>query len=165
MRKIALLTLELIAFASLCHAEPRWCTATGRDPTNTLVYPPIAKAARVQGTVLAHLIYSPAGQIEDVQPLFGPAMLSQAVRSQLMKWTVKTDASGDAPCQTLVIIDFQLEDPDHPVEQIPPTPPPGVLRISVTGELLIISDPAGQISWRDRFTYKLRRALKRIIGK
>lgn len=132
MRKFALLALGLIAFASLCHAEPRWCTVTGFVDRDSPVYPPIAKAAKVEGYVLAHIIYPTTGKVENVEIVFGPPMLLKAVCDTLMKWRVKTDATGDAPCQTLVIADFKIADPGADATSPPPTPPPGVLRVSVT---------------------------------
>jgi hypothetical protein len=94
--------------------------------------------------MLAHIIYSPTGTVEDIASLFGPVMLSRSVSDQLKKWTVKTNATGDALCQTLIIVDFRLQDPDRPNEYTPPAPPPGVIRISITGELLVLSDPGGE---------------------
>jgi hypothetical protein len=42
------------------------------------IYPPIAKAARVQGTVVLQATISKTGTIENLHVISGPAMLQQA---------------------------------------------------------------------------------------
>ena len=44
------------------------------------VYPPIAKAAHVQGTVVLHAIIGKDGTIQDLQVISGPPMLSVRAR-------------------------------------------------------------------------------------
>jgi len=132
LRKIALLALGFIAFASHCHAEPRWCTVTGFADRESPVYPPIAKAANVQGAVIAHIIYPTTGKVENVEIVFGSPMLVKAVSYALMKWKVKTDATGDSLCQTLVIVDFKIEGPGNSATNPPSLPPPGAYRLTVT---------------------------------
>ena len=132
LRKFAILALGLIAFASLCHAEPRWCKVTGFVDRDSPVYPPIAKAAKVEGSVLVHIIYPTTGKVENVEIVFGPPMLLKAVRDALMKWRVKTDATGEATCQTLVIVDFKIEDAGNTATVPPSLPPPGAYRLTVT---------------------------------
>jgi TonB family protein len=50
------------------------------------VYPPIAKAARVQGTVVPHALISKPGSIENLHVISGPAMLQQAALSVVRTW-------------------------------------------------------------------------------
>lgn len=50
-------------------------------------YPPIAKAARVQGTVVLDLRIGITGKIESVKAVSGPAMLQQAAIDALKQWT------------------------------------------------------------------------------
>ncbi|MDE3162420.1 MAG: hypothetical protein KGL64_04090 [Acidobacteriota bacterium] len=142
MSKRTALALILFAVTSACPAEPRWCSVVGRDPSNIIVYPPIARAARVSGVVLAHIIYVPNGKVEEVQPISGPILLSRSLTDQLMKWRVKTDAQGDAPCVTLVIADFSFSDSSPPTKLAPT--PPSIFRIAIEAQILIISDPAAE---------------------
>ncbi len=157
MRKFALLALGYVAFVSICSAEPRWCTVTGFTDRENPIYPPIAKAAKVEGTVLAHIIYGTTGKVENVEIVFGPPMLLRAVNNALMKWKVKTDAIGDAPCQTLVIVDFKIDEPKNAVIITPPAPPPGVLRVTVTAIQAIVTEQAADASQLGLLRSRLRR--------
>jgi TonB family protein len=51
------------------------------------VYPPIAKAAGVQGTVVFDLQISATGKIESMKVVSGPPMLQQAAINCLKQWT------------------------------------------------------------------------------
>jgi TonB family protein len=51
------------------------------------VYPPIAKAARVQGTVVLDLRIGTTGRIESIKVVSGPPMLQQAAIDCLKQWT------------------------------------------------------------------------------
>jgi hypothetical protein len=160
------LFLALGSFACVCRAEPRWCSVVGRDASNKLAYPPIAKAARLWGLVTSRMVYAPNGKVVQVEPIWGPAMLSNGLTNQLMGWTVKTDAVGDELCETLVIAEFRL---NFPGESLPTEParstPPSVLRLSVDDEVLVISDPGVDLTGNPlgRLTYKFKRAVKRIF--
>jgi hypothetical protein len=110
----------LLAAAAACHADSRWCSTTSKGPNDNLFYPPIAKAAQVQGVVVGRVLYRPNGKVENFERVFGPPLLADSVGKQLMQWTIKTDASGDEPCQTLVIAEFRILD-DRNVLKDPPT--------------------------------------------
>jgi TonB family protein len=51
------------------------------------VYPPIAIAARVQGTVVLDLRIGTTGRIESIKAISGPAMLQQAAIDCVKQWT------------------------------------------------------------------------------
>jgi hypothetical protein len=65
----------------------------------------------VQGEARARIIYKPNGRVEMVEPVSGAAMLSGSLASQLSNWTVRSNATGDEVCQTLVIATFTLGKP------------------------------------------------------
>jgi hypothetical protein len=67
----------------------------------------------VQGEARARIVYKPNGRIEKVEPVSGAAMLSGSLAHQLPNWTVRSRASGDELCQTLVIATFTLRKPPH----------------------------------------------------
>ena len=50
------------------------------------VYPPIAKAARVQGTVVLQATISKQGTIKDLKVVSGPAMLQQSAMEAVRTW-------------------------------------------------------------------------------
>ncbi|MGB8259174.1 MAG: energy transducer TonB [Terracidiphilus sp.] len=51
------------------------------------VYPPIAKAARIQGTVVFDVVIGPDGKLASMKVVSGPAMLQQAAIDALKQWT------------------------------------------------------------------------------
>lgn len=53
------------------------------------VYPPIAKAAHIQGTVIFEIRVGVSGQIESMKVVSGPAMLQGAAMDCLKQWTYK----------------------------------------------------------------------------
>jgi protein TonB len=55
----------------------------------TPVYPPIAKAAHVQGVVILHAIISKQGTIESLQVISGPPMLTSAAVDAVHRWRYK----------------------------------------------------------------------------
>src|SRR6202034_2765713 len=50
------------------------------------VYPPIAKAARVSGTVVLQATISKTGTIENLRVISGPAMLQEAAMDAVKSW-------------------------------------------------------------------------------
>jgi protein TonB len=50
------------------------------------VYPPLAKAARVQGTVRIQAIISADGSIHSLQVMSGPPLLINAARDAVSQW-------------------------------------------------------------------------------
>jgi TonB family protein len=51
------------------------------------IYPPIAKAARIQGTVVFQIQIGTTGKIESMKVISGPAMLQQTATDCLKQWT------------------------------------------------------------------------------
>jgi len=125
---IVLVTLS----CSRCHSEPPWCAVSLKDTSNTLVYPPIARAERVQGVVVMRMVYVPNGMVMRTELVFGPAMLSASLTRQLLEWTLKTDAVGNDECMTLLIAEFRFHDPGQSsrLQQHGPAAP-GILRASL----------------------------------
>ena len=125
----------LLGAAAICHPEPRWCSITGKGPNDNLLYPVVAKAAQVQGVVVSRILYHPNGKVDGIEQVFGLPVLAEPLSRQLMQWTLKTDASGDELCQTLVIAMFRILDPTRiePAEPLIETRA-SVYRISVETE-------------------------------
>lgn len=55
----------------------------------TPVYPPMAKAAHVSGTVILRVTITKDGSVEDLKVVSGPAMLQQAAFNAVQKWRYK----------------------------------------------------------------------------
>ena len=56
------------------------------QPAAQPVYPPIAKAAHVQGTVVLHALISKTGDVQDLQVVSGPPMLTAAAMDAVRRW-------------------------------------------------------------------------------
>lgn len=74
------------------------------------VYPSIAKAARVSGTVILHAIISKTGTITDVQVVSGPPMLRSAALDAVRTWRYKPYQLNNEPTEieTTINVIFSL---------------------------------------------------------
>ena len=74
------------------------------------IYPPIAKAARVQGTVVLQATISKTGTIENLHVISGPAMLQQAALDAVKSWRYKPYLLNNEPVEvdTTVNVIFTL---------------------------------------------------------
>lgn len=62
--------------------------ASGMVTTRTSpLYPPIARQARVQGTVTLSVIVDAGGRVEQIATISGPAMLRQSAMDAVRQWT------------------------------------------------------------------------------
>ena len=73
-------------------------------------YPPIAKAARVQGTVVLQAVISKQGTIENLKVVSGPAMLQQAALDAVRQWRYRPYLLNNEPVEveTTVNVIFTL---------------------------------------------------------
>jgi len=73
-------------------------------------YPPIAKAARVQGTVVLQATISKTGSIENLKVVSGPAMLQQAALDAVRTWRYRPYLLNNEPVEveTTVNVIFTL---------------------------------------------------------
>ena len=76
----------------------------------TPAYPPIAKAARVEGTVVLQAVISKTGTIENLRVVSGPAMLQQAAIDAVEQWIYRPYLLDGAPVEveTTVNVNFRL---------------------------------------------------------
>ncbi len=74
------------------------------------IYPPIAKAARVSGTVVLQATISKTGTIENLQVVSGPAMLQQAALDAVRTWRYRPYLLNNEPVEveTTVNVIFTL---------------------------------------------------------
>jgi len=77
------------------------------------VYPPIARAARVQGDVVIAIVINAKGEVASEKVLSGPPMLQQAALDAVRKWTFQPfGENGSAVAvSTTVRIPFHLDNP------------------------------------------------------
>jgi hypothetical protein len=130
-------------------AEARWCSITAIRSTDTLLYPPIAKAARISGIVLGRVTFRKTGTVDAVQVISGPVILARGLTEQLKTWSVTTDANGTEPCESLIVAKFTLIDPDAAVREAEPQPvTPSIYQVAVQDQPIVLSDPAAYIGKR-----------------
>ena len=85
--------------------------ATGMLLQKTVpVYPPIAKAARVSGTVVLQATISKTGTIEGLHVISGPAMLQQSAMDAVKSWRYRPYLLNGDPVEveTTVNVVFTL---------------------------------------------------------
>jgi len=74
------------------------------------LYPPIAKAARVSGTVVMQATISQLGTVTSLQVISGPAMLQQAALDAVKTWRYRPYLINNEPVdvETTVNVTFSL---------------------------------------------------------
>jgi protein TonB len=72
------------------------------------VYPPIAKAAHVQGAVILHATISKQGTIEDLKLVTGPPMLVGSAMDAVRRWKYKPYLLNGEPTEvdTTITVNF-----------------------------------------------------------
>jgi len=63
-------------------------------------YPMLAKQMKVQGAVILEAMIGKSGEIQDIQVLSGPAILSAAAREAVRQWRFKPHLQGGKPVET-----------------------------------------------------------------
>jgi len=86
------------------------CPLDGVTESKLPTYPPIARAAHVEGDVSARLTFDSKGQVMEVAQWIGPEMLRQPTEDYLRSWRLRP---GSMPrymdsCQSTVLIEYRL---------------------------------------------------------
>jgi len=63
-------------------------------------YPLLAKQMKVQGAVILEALIGKTGEIQEIQVLSGPAILSAAAREAVRQWRFKPHLQGGKPVET-----------------------------------------------------------------
>jgi len=172
MKRVLAIVMALTAAAVAANAEPRWCSITGKGPNDKVLYPPIAKAARVEGVVLSRIIYKPNDKVVNMEAISGPVLLSRYLAGQMTDWTVMTNANGEELCETLVIAKFHINQPDGcssaPEQEPKPMDmsTPSILRLELSASPVPICDPGADITYRNpfiRFAHTIKRGFAKAF--
>lgn len=86
------------------------------------VYPPIAKAARVSGTVVLQATIGKDGLIENVRVVSGPPLLQEAALDAVRQWTYRPYLLNGEPVEVETTVNVVFSIPTSP-PQTPPTQP------------------------------------------
>jgi peptidyl-prolyl cis-trans isomerase A (cyclophilin A) len=68
------------------------------------IYPPVARAARVAGTVVLKATISDTGNVENLQVVSGPPMLQQAALDAVKEWRYRPYLLNGQPVKVLTVI-------------------------------------------------------------
>ena len=74
------------------------------------VYPPVAKAAHVQGTVLVHILLSKDGTVKSAEAISGPDLLKGAAVDAVTQWVYHPYLRDGKPVdiEATVTVNFRL---------------------------------------------------------
>jgi protein TonB len=78
------------------------------------VYPPIAKAARVSGTVVLQALIGKDGGIESLHVVSGPAMLQQAALDAVKSWVYRPYLLNGKPVEVETTVNVIFTLPELP---------------------------------------------------
>jgi TonB family protein len=94
--------LLFLALSTAAFAQPNTCVGfTSVKDGAKPVYPPIAKAAHVEGDVVLLVSFKTTGEADDVTVVSGPPMLRQAATDYLKSWKAN-EYSGARSCQVTI---------------------------------------------------------------
>jgi TonB family protein len=118
-----LLASSLIVIGLACAIAAQDTTATARKVTPDVaqallvsrvapIYPPLARQARIQGTVILDIIVNKAGEIRDVKLVSGHPMLAPAAIDAVKQWRYRPYEKDGEPAdvETTVQVNFKLAD-------------------------------------------------------
>lgn len=141
-----LMVLALCALANVAMAQDPACAI--QDATSA-VYPPIAKAAHVEGDVLFLAAFDHDGKATSLRLVSGPPLLQEASWASVKTWQAKPYA-GSRTC--LLAIHYRIEDYDPPRQPYPSQSGPGHMTVvAMSPALYSMSDPRSKIIRRKRF--------------
>ncbi len=109
------------------------------------VYPPIAQAAHVQGTVRLYAIIARDGRVKNLEVMDGPPMLTAAAVDSVKQWVYKPYLLNGEPTEvdTTISVRFDLADAGPGGQAggdagagAPPPPPPPPPPVTIRGGLV-----------------------------
>ncbi len=76
------------------------------------MYPPIARAARISGTVVLHVVISTTGLVKDIHVVSGSPLLQQSALDAVKNWRYRPYLLNNQPVEveTTVNVVYTLSD-------------------------------------------------------
>lgn len=153
MRTVALLALLCAALPAVGQVTPDAVVLPLYDKPLTFrskvqpTYPPEARHAHVEGTVLLHVLIGEDGHMQSVQPFFGPEMLRDAAVEVVRQWVYEPYVTNGMvhPVSTDIAVDYSFT----------PIWPKGVERMSqqyAPGSFSAASVPRNGVDYNAKFT-------------
>jgi len=81
------------------------------------VYPPIAHAGRVEGTVAMQAVIAKDGHVKELRIVSGPPMLQQAALDAVKQWVFKPALQGGVPVEAMTTVNVQFQIPGLPAKK------------------------------------------------
>lgn len=133
---VSLLLISLTTIASSRDAGPQRVEVAAAQMSGLIVkkvapvYPPMARKARIQGSVVLRVQIGKSGNVENIQLVSGHSMLAPAAIEAVKQWEYKPYLLNGEPVdvETRVTVNFTLADnppADGVVGDIPGGIPPG----------------------------------------
>ena len=116
-----MLLLRRLAVVALVGFAPVWAQSGGPSSpeqaaqyrleavaTPNAVYPPQARAQKIQGEIIASLLVSDAGDVRNVRVFKGDPLLVKSVEDAISKWTFKPVMKGDKAIAVITTAKFRF---------------------------------------------------------
>lgn len=106
------IALLLLAGTFPLHAQSAPCGLTSISEQSQLIYPPIARAAHVSGTVILLVRFGQDGSPTNARVVSGPPMLQSAAVDFVKNWRAN---SYNGPRECPIVIKFKMMESDKPL--------------------------------------------------
>ena len=143
---------SLLATTASAQAQTSPCGLTSMSETARPAYPPIAQIARISGTAILMVRFTPTGEVDHITEISGPPMLLKAATSSVKTWQANA-FTGPRECP--IVVNFELS---HGVDScdIPPEPAVPYERLDpqhviLRGRVQPICDPGADLHHKHPF--------------
>ena len=106
MRKASIATAILsLSLSCACVAQQGACGLSKMTETTPAFYPPIGKAAHVEGDVILLVTFKISGEVEQIETIKAPKILESPARTYVQGWRAN-EYSGPRTCP--IVIHYRL---------------------------------------------------------
>jgi hypothetical protein len=102
------IALLLLSLSTASIAQQGACGLTKMTETATPIYPPIARAAHVEGVVVMLVSFKTSGEVEKLDIVSGPEMLKAAAATYVKGWHAN-EYTGPRTCPIVVTFHLRRE--------------------------------------------------------
>ena len=131
------LVISLAIFETQASAQVSHCGGfSSVREFSSPVYPPIAKAAHVEGVVIFLVGFDLAGNVESLKALSGPPMLVPPATNAVQKMKVNP-YTGPRTCP--FVVTFKIAPEGQDIDTLPRSP--DIQHVTITALTVVLSDP------------------------
>ncbi|MCU1252447.1 MAG: TonB family protein [Edaphobacter sp.] len=95
----------LLSVSGPCIAQQEPCGLRKMMETTTPIYPPIAKAAHVEGSVIMLVNFKTSGEVQKIDIVSGPKLLQMAATTYVQGWHAN-EYTGPRTCP--IVVNFRI---------------------------------------------------------